>query len=286
MSSEGRSTPGDDQASSVDTEVRRFAESILDAADVVAVEEPLEIQLVLPEEPGEFSLSVTMRTPGDDEDLAAGFLFTEGIIDRASQLDGVTSCAPNQSGYRNVVKATLSRDVEIDRERLTRHVYTTSSCGVCGKTSIDAVRVASRYDLTLGKPRVSREVVESIPRALRASQAAFDQTGGVHAAALFDLEGKLVDIREDVGRHNAVDKVIGAAFRRDQVPLSELVLMVSGRAGFELVQKSVRAGVPIMAAVSAPSSLAVELARESGMTLLAFVREGRFNCYANPERIE
>lgn len=274
------------ESSSVEVGIRRFDESERDSSDVVAIEEPLEIRLSLPDTPADFSLSVTMRTPGNDEDLAAGFLFTEGIVDRSDQIEDVQLCAPNQSGHRNVVKVTLAEGVVLDRERLTRHVYTTSSCGVCGKTSIEAVRIAGIHPIVPGEPIVPRSVIERLPHVLRRSQKAFEATGGVHAAARFDLEGRLVDIREDVGRHNAVDKVIGAAFRRDEVPLSRSIMMVSGRAGFELVQKSIRAGIPIMAAVSAPSSLAVELASEHGMTLLAFVRERRFNCYAAPERIE
>ncbi len=282
MSSERQPYPA--QKSSVGTVIRRFDAVVTDSEDSVAVEEPLEIQLVLRD--GDFSLSITMRTPGDDEDLAAGFLFTEGIIDRSGQIIDISLCAPNQSGYRNVVKVTLGPNVEIDRQRLTRHVYTTSSCGVCGKTSIEAVRVASIHPLPGLEPLVRPEVIESLPARLREAQEGFAETGGVHAAALFDLEGRLVDVREDVGRHNAVDKLIGAALRRNDVPLSRFIVMVSGRAGFELVQKSVRAGAPIMAAVSAPTSLAVELAKENGMTLIAFLREGRFNCYSAPERIE
>lgn len=283
MSSEIPPPAYPEQRSSIETEVRRFDHSTADAADLVAVEEPLEIQLIVGGR--EFTLSITMRTPGQDEDLAAGFLFTEGIIDHSSQIVDISLCAPNQSGYRNVIKVTLAPDVEIDQQRLTRHVYTTSSCGVCGKTSIEAVRVATIHSLESGEPTVSSDLIESLPRALRAAQPGFDETGGVHAAALFNLDGRLLDIREDVGRHNAVDKLIGAALRRGQIPLSRVLIMVSGRAGFELVQKSVRAGVPFMAAVSAPTSLAVELARENRMTLLAFVREGRFNCYSAPERI-
>ncbi|MBW3670107.1 MAG: formate dehydrogenase accessory sulfurtransferase FdhD [Acidobacteria bacterium] len=283
MSSEIPRPAYPEQRSSIETRVRRFDDSATDSGDVVAVEEPLEIQLIL--DGRDFTLSITMRTPGQDEDLAAGFLFTEGIIDRSSQIRDLSLCAPNQSGYRNVIKVQLGSDVEIDQKRLTRHVYTTSSCGVCGKTSIEAVRVASIHPLESDGPIVSRHLIESLPRTLRAAQPGFDETGGVHAAALFDLEGRLLDIREDVGRHNAVDKLIGAALRRDEIPLSRALIMVSGRAGFELVQKSVRAGLPVMAAVSAPTSLAVELARENGMTLLAFVREGRFNCYSAPQRI-
>lgn len=280
MSSEVRNPPG-----SVGVAIRRYDEHPHDDADLVAVEEPLEIQLLLPGAERPFSLSVTMRTPGHDEDLAAGFIFTEGIIDDPALIEGVALCAPNRSGHRNVVKVRLAEGTRIDRERLTRHVYTTSSCGVCGKTSIEAVRVPAIFRLESGSPPLDRSIIEGLPAALRKAQVGFDSTGGVHAAGLFDLEGRLVEIREDVGRHNAVDKIIGAAARRGEIPLGSSIMMVSGRAGFELVQKSVRAGIPVMAAVSAPSSLAIELAREHGMTLLAFVRDGRFNCYAGPERI-
>ena len=272
------------QPSSIETDIRRYEDDVRDCRDTVAVEEPLEIRLVL--DGRELPLSVTMRTPGDDEHLAAGFLFTEGIVDRRDQITDISLCAPNQSGFRNLVKVSLSTDVEIDEQKLSRHVYTTSSCGVCGKTSIDAVHVANIHPLpTDDESHVSRALVDRLPALLRASQEAFSATGGVHAAALFDLDGNLRDIREDVGRHNAVDKLIGAALRRDEIPLSRSIIMVSGRAGFELVQKSVRAGIPIMAAVSAPTSLAIELARNNEMTLLAFVREGRFNCYSAPERV-
>jgi FdhD protein len=253
--------------------------------DLLAVEEPLEIRLAYERGgwPVQKSVSITMRTPGCDAELAAGFLFTEGIVDSAEQIASVRMEA------ENVALVELKPGVPVDLQRLERHFYTSSSCGVCGKTSIAALNLggAGRRRLEEG-PGVTPETIHALPGTLRETQAVFDRTGGLHAAALFDCSGRLLDRREDVGRHNAVDKVIGAQLLGSDggAPDSgNRLLLVSGRASFELVQKTLAAGIPILAAVGAPSSLAVELAQTHGMTLLGFVRDGRFNIYAGERRI-
>jgi FdhD protein len=233
--------------------------------DAVAVEEPLEIRV------GERPLAVTMRTPGDDFDLAAGFLFTEGVLRSAHDIDSL-----RHWGSPNVVRVGLREGVAIDWQRFQRHFYTSSSCGVCGKASIDLVRVHASRVTPL---HVAAEVAAELPSRLRERQTAFAATGGIHGAGIFTAAGELVAAREDVGRHNAVDKAIGSLWR-DGARLDDKVLVVSGRAGFEIVQKAAVAGIPALIAVGAPSSLAVELARELGLTLLGFVRDGRFNVYA------
>jgi len=236
--------------------------------DVVVVEEPLEIRV------GERPVSVTMRTPGDDFDLAAGFLFTEAIASEAESI--------RHWGSPNVVRVDVRNPVDL--QRLQRHFYSTSSCGVCGKTSIDALRVgASRVT---SSARVASSVVHALPDALAPAQKTFEETGAIHAAGLFDLHGNLLRVREDVGRHNAVDKLIGSYVREGRTRLDDTILFLSGRAGFEVVQKAIVAGIPIIAAVGAPSSLAVDLAREFGVALLGFVRDGRFNIYVGAERVE
>jgi FdhD protein len=251
--------------------------------DVLAVEEPLEIRLdaTAADQPVRKTISVTMRTPGHDAELAAGFLFTEGIVHDRSQIEHIGECGPPG----NVVRVRLALDANVDLGRLERHFYTTSSCGVCGKTSIEALRTTSRYPLPAGEPVIDAELIHRLPRALRAAQAVFDSTGGLHASALFDAEGRLHCLREDVGRHNALDKVIGAELLAGRLPAHHKVLVVSGRASFELVQKAVMAGIPILVAVGAPSSLAVQLATCTGMTLVGFARDGRFNVYAGNERV-
>lgn len=250
--------------------------------DLLAVEEPLEIRLACDGTGGRGhrAVSVTMRTPGHDRELAAGFLFTEGILTAREQLRGIHACKKG-----NVVRVDVRPGVAVDLARLERHFYTASSCGVCGKASLEAVRVAAHTRPQDGRPVVEPEVIRRLPETLRAAQAVFDRTGGLHAAALFDARGTLLDVREDVGRHNALDKLIGAAFLAGLTPLRDAVLLVSGRAGFELVQKAAVAGIPILAAVGAPSSLAVDLAREHGLTLLGFVRQDRFNAYAGAGRV-
>lgn len=235
-----------------------------------------------------------MRTPGNDGELAAGFLFTEGIICEAGQIEKIRPCGLKIRKVSGVVERagalnsnTIRVDLntsDIDLKKLERHFYTTSSCGVCGKSSIEALQT-SATKLPADGFRVSAELIHALPQVLRDSQEVFDQTGGLHASALFDPEGTLISVREDVGRHNALDKIIGAAFLAGELPLSENVLLVSGRASFELVQKALMAGIPILAAVGAPSSLAVELAEEFGMTIVGFVRDGRFNVYTVPQRI-
>lgn len=256
--------------------------------DLLAVEEPLEIRLGVYNRAQRIykSVSVTMRTPGHDEDLAAGFLFTEGIVRERGQIENIESWGPRsgEGDWRNIVKVDLARGVEVDMRRLERHFYTTSSCGICGKASLDAVRSAACRAHIASDIRVSAATLHSLPSHLRSVQRTFDATGGLHAAALFTGEGELRGVREDVGRHNAVDKLIGDAWLRSSA-LDEAVMIVSGRAGFELVQKSVAAGIPIMAAVGAPTTLAVELAAEFGLTLIGFLRDGRFNIYCGEQRI-
>ena len=252
--------------------------------DLLAVEEPLEIQLGYERKGWRVhkSVSVTMRTPGADRELAAGFLFTEGILQDAGQIAEVRRSADDE----NVMRVELADGVAVDLGRLERHFYTASSCGVCGKASIAALNLSSRQPRPAAGPVFDADAIHRFPDTLRATQAVFDQTGGLHAAALFDAAGTLDDLREDVGRHNAVDKLIGAQLLAGKpLPLRERGLFVSGRASFELVQKALAAGLPLLAAVGAPSSLAVELAQAHGMTLLGFVRNGRFNLYTGEKRV-
>ncbi|UCM91151.1 formate dehydrogenase accessory sulfurtransferase FdhD [Streptomyces marincola] len=256
-------------------------------ADTLVGEEPLEIRVA-----GR-AVAVTMRTPGDDFALAAGFLVSEGVLTRADEVARIAYCtgtAPDGSNNYNVVDVRPAAGVplpDITLERLERNVYTTSSCGLCGKASLDAVRTTAPWPLPLtGGPRLTPALLAALPERLRAAQRVFRSTGGLHAAALFTGAGDLVDVREDVGRHNAVDKVVGRALTRGELPLSDTVLMVSGRASFELVQKAVMAGIPVLAAVSAPSSLAVDLAAESGLTLVGFLRGTSMNVYAGTERLQ
>lgn len=251
--------------------------------DLLAVEEPLEVRLdaTTGDQRVRETISVTMRTPGHDPELAVGFLFTEGILHNRSQIEHVGECGV--SG--NAVCVRLAPDANVSLERLKRHFYTTSSCGVCGKTSIEALRTTSQYPLPPCEPVVDSETIHRLPRALRAAQEVFDSTGGLHASALFDTGGRLHSLREDVGRHNALDKVIGAELLAGRLPAHDRLLLVSGRASFELVQKAVMAGIPILVAVGAPSSLAVQLATCTGMTLVGFARDGRFNIYAGNERV-
>ena len=247
--------------------------------DYLAAEEPLEIRI------GNDPLSVTMRTPGHDLELAAGFLFTEGLVQRRAQIITLEEDAGAAGENRgNVVLARLAPEAAPDFEKMRRHFFAASSCGICGKASIDSVRAR-----TLAPPnpdfRLDPEVLVRLPEMLRASQAVFGRTGGLHAAALFDGAGELLVVREDIGRHNAVDKVIGWALLEERVPLGNTILLVSGRGGFEIVQKAIVAGLPVVASVSAPSSLAVQLARELGQTLIGFLRGRRFVVYAGDERV-
>lgn len=255
--------------------------------DLLAVEEPLEIRL------GGKSISITMRTPGHDFDLAAGFLFSEGILHDAADVREIhwshlDNGNPRQVG--NSVTVELNPGVDLDLDRLSRHFYTTSSCGVCGKASIEAVQAQMEMQgcplLPRNSPLVAPSVIHLLPDGLRRAQPVFERTGGLHAAALFSPQGELQLLREDVGRHNAVDKLIGAEMLAGHTPLRERLMFVSSRASFELVQKALMAGIPILAAVGAPSSLAVETAQRFNLTLLGFVRDSRFNIYSGASRIQ
>ena len=259
------------------------------ASDQLAAEEPLEIRVGY-ETDGQRqhrTLSVTMRTPGHDEELAAGFLLTEGLIQSKADLLGIIPCPDVQKAEEagNVVRAELAAHVQVDFQAMERHFYTSSSCGVCGKTSIDAVRTASCPVLPTAGPHLRAATVHQLPQKLRAAQAGFEQTGGQHASALFSPAGELLLLREDVGRHNALDKVIGAALLAGWLPLHQHILLVSGRVSFELVQKAAAAGIGILAAVGAPSSLAIQAAESFGMTVLGFVRNERFNIYSHGWRL-
>jgi FdhD protein len=257
--------------------------------DMLAAEEPLEIRV------NGRAVAVTMRTPGDDIDLAAGFLATEGLIGSAADIAGIRIChqsgpagaaaGDGDGGPGNVAEVTLADGAVIDEDRLRRNFLTTSACGVCGKASIDAVRVRARFDVAADATAVSPAVLAGLPGALRDAQRVFASTGGLHAAGVFTAEGTLLALREDVGRHNAVDKVAGWALREGRLPLAGCVLLVSGRASFELVQKAFLAGLPVLAAVSAPSSLAAEFAEEAGMTLVGFLRGRTMNVYTGAARL-
>ncbi|OEJ29257.1 sufurtransferase FdhD [Streptomyces agglomeratus] len=251
--------------------------------DTLVAEEPLEIRL------NGKPLAITMRTPGDDFALAAGFLVSEGVLGAADDVQSIVYCAgATADGVNtyNVVDVKLAPGVPVPDITLERNVYTTSSCGLCGKASLDAVRTTARFPIADTPPvRLTPELLAGLPDRLRAAQQVFDRTGGLHAAALFSEEGELLDVREDVGRHNAVDKLVGRALTDGRLPLSRAVLLVSGRASFELAQKAVMAGIPVLAAVSAPSSLAVDLAAETGLTLVGFLRGPNMNVYAGDERI-
>lgn len=257
--------------------------------DEVAVEEPLEIRLGYKTANGRTSgsVSITMRTPGSDAELAVGFLYSESIIHNASDIMKVqhTGSAAPDTGNHNIVRVDLASEVEVDLGRLQRHFYTTSSCGVCGKSSLDALRVTGVEPLVDNPVVFDRRTLASMPGALRAQQLTFEQTGGLHAAAAFDSQGEILVVHEDVGRHNAVDKVIGTLLAQDLLPASKLGLMVSGRASFELMQKTLVAGIPLLAAVSAPSSLAVQLANDFNISLVGFLRGNTFNIYSGGERI-
>jgi FdhD protein len=259
------------------------------AADTLAVEEPLEIRLCYgPARARQRqTISLTMRTPGHDRELAAGFLFTEGIIEGTDQVAELRAWEPElgPGSRRNVVRVELREDVAVDVGRLQRHFYTTSSCGVCGKTSLEALETAADRSAVTASLEVVSEVLLRAPETLRAAQGVFGRTGGLHAAALFDPDGSLLALREDVGRHNALDKLLGAQLLAGALPASGVFLLLSGRASFELLQKAFMAGLPLVAAVGAPSSLAVELAQRFGMTLVGWLRGERFSIYSHPERI-
>lgn len=250
--------------------------------DTFAIEEPLEIQLSYFEEGINKirKVSVTMRTPGHDRELGAGFLFTEGIIRTKQEIAGI-----KEGNGDNTVRVDLAEGVLPELKNTERNFYTTSSCGVCGKSSIDAIRTVSPFAAIQDPVSLRPAILFGLPDKLRQQQEIFERTGGLHASALFDLAGNFISLREDVGRHNALDKLIGAALLQDELPLSHTLLLLSGRASFELVQKAVMAGIRIIAAVGAPSSLAVSLASENGITLIGFLRGERFNIYSHPGRI-
>lgn len=261
---------------------RLTAAGSTERTETLAVEEPLEIRV------NRKPLAVTMRTPGSDVELAQGFLLTEGVIGGRDDVQLAQFCAgADADGVNsyNVLDVTLAPGVPAPSTDVTRNFYTTSSCGVCGKASLDAVTLASRYRPGDDPVTVPAHTLATLPEKLLSKQNVFASTGGLHAAALFDADGTLLAVREDIGRHNAVDKVIGWAVERNRIPLTGTVLLVSGRASFELVQKAVMAGVPVLAAVSAPSSLAADLAAETGLTLVAFLRGESMNVYSRPDRV-
>jgi FdhD protein len=247
------------------------------------VEEPLELRV------DGAAITVTMRTPGSDVELAQGFLLTEGVIGQRDDIARVEYCrgaGPDGANTYNVLDVTLAPGVSMPDIDVTRNFYTTSSCGVCGKGSIDAVRTVSRHSPGDDPTVVASETLSAMPDRLRSAQRVFASTGGLHGAALFDADGTMLVAREDIGRHNAVDKVIGWAVEQRRIPLSGTVLLVSGRASFELTQKAIMAGIPVLAAVSAPSSLAVDLASQAGLTLVAFLRGESMNVYTRPDRVK
>jgi FdhD protein len=271
------------------------ADSATSRAETLAVEEPMEIRI------NGAAITVTMRTPGSDVELAQGFLLTEGVIGQRDDIATVQYCRgaavpnpeslrsspPNDSGNSyNVLDVTLAPNVPMPDVDVTRNFYTTSSCGICGKGSIDAIQLITRHSPGDDPTVVASETLSAMPDQLRSAQRIFAATGGLHGAALFDSDGTMLVVREDIGRHNAVDKVIGWALENDRIPLTGTVLLVSGRASFELTQKAVMAGIPVLAAVSAPSSLAVDLASQAGLTLVAFLRDDSMNVYTRPDRVK
>lgn len=259
--------------------VRRVSNATAsDISDMLAVEEPLEIRLKAKTEK---PVSITMRTPGNDEELALGFLFTEGILRSSKDIHQVSKSPFDE----NVITVELKAGTEPDLNRLERNFYTTSSCGVCGKSSLDAVRSLSTFGPAEDSFVASAAQLQSLQGKLKNRQQVFEQTGGLHCSALFDLEGNLLLLREDVGRHNALDKVIGAMFRDNQLPLRHTLLLLSGRISFELVQKAMMAGIPFVAAIGAPSTLAVELAEENKMSLVGFLKDNQFTIYSGKQRV-
>ncbi len=258
------------------------ASGMQEATDKVAVEEPLQIQLQYSTATGQMlkDIAVTMRTPGNDAELAAGFLFTEGIISHATDIEQIRHVEDE-----NLVKVVLQENIQPVLSSISRNFYTTSSCGICGKASIGAIQTVSQFAAADTEAIISATVLCTLPDILKQHQKAFEETGGIHASALFDTTGNFVLLREDVGRHNALDKIIGAAFIRQELPLNNYILLLSGRASFELVQKAAMAGIRIIASVGAPSSLAVEMATEHDITLLGFVKAERLNIYSGRKRI-
>jgi FdhD protein len=257
------------------TILRWNGQSVCDAPDELAIEEPLEIRV------RGRAVSVTMRTPGYDAELAAGFLLSEGIIHGHRDVLRIEHCSRNEDD--NVLNVVLAPEVAVDFDRLTRHVFASSSCGLCGKATIESItRHVAPIESSL---KISAAIIASLPEKMRADQQTFDRTGGLHAAALFDASGRLIVLREDVGRHNAVDKVIGHCLLNDLLPLENYLLLVSGRSSFEIMQKALAARVPIVAAISAPSSLAMEFAEAGNQTLIGFLNSQRMNIYTHPRRV-
>jgi FdhD protein len=256
---------------------------INETEDKVAVEEPLQIQLEYSTASGRMlkNIAVTMRTPGNDEELAAGFLFTEGIIKNGEAISEIKRLHIDE----NIVQVILKENVMPVLGNAARNFYTTSSCGVCGKASIDAINTVSVFSAEKDSLQINATVLYHLQDNIKEQQQVFEDTGGIHASALFDCNGKFIMLREDVGRHNALDKIIGAALMKHELPLNNCLLFLSGRASFELVQKAVMAGIKVIAAVGAPSSLAVEMAKENSVTLIGFLRNERFNIYSGKERI-
>lgn len=251
--------------------------SVSDVGDVTAREEPLEIRVE-----GR-SVAVVMRTPGHDEELAAGFLVSEGVVQRPRDILEVSQCPSTNNKHGNIVDVLLGGAV-VNWDSLTRHVFSASSCGLCGKTSIESV--FQQFPAVKGDWHVSPKLIASLPDKLRAAQETFSKTGGLHASGLFDLDGNLIVLREDVGRHNALDKILGYALQRDLLPLDRHILLVSGRVSFEIIQKALAGGIPLVAAISAPSSLAVDFAQEAGQTLIGFLRGETMNVYTHSQRVE
>jgi len=275
---------------SVATGIVRFqGDERSEITDRVAIEEPLEIRVdfVANAERSVRSLSITMRTPGNDEELAAGFLLTEGLVRSARDIETIRPCGPESGAHdgNNVVKVRLADHATISWPNVERHFYATSSCGVCGKASLEALEVPGLCPIARDGFRFTVEAVRMLPARLRAQQSVFEETGGLHAAALFNSAGELLAIREDVGRHNAVDKLLGAQFLQGQTPLASNLLFLSGRISFELAQKALAGGIPMMVAVGAPSSLAIELAKRFDITLIGFLRGERFNVYSGEWRL-
>jgi FdhD protein len=283
----GPATPSSPAHRRVEVDALRDAGHV-HRGDVVAVEEPLEIRLLREHDKSELanggtgrSISITMRTPGNDAELALGFLFGEGILRAPRDVIDARHCGP--SG--NVLRVTVRSDLPLDIKRLERNFYTTSSCGVCGKASIDAVTATLGMRTVGSGLLVTEAVLRRLPDALREAQSGFAETGGMHAVGLFDAEGELLASYEDVGRHNAMDKLVGASLLGGTLPWKERIVLLSGRASFELLQKSMMAGVPVVAAIGAPSTLALELAHSAGITLIGFLRDQGFNVYTHPERV-
>jgi FdhD protein len=254
-----------------------------EAPDLLAVEEPLEIRMEFgpPTKRKSQNISITMRTPGADEDLAIGFLFTEGIVKKTSDIFSARAFG------ENMVTVSLQPDFDFDIKKLERHFYTSSSCGVCGKASMDAVKTIATHSLSCQEIgwKIQPEIIYGLPDTLRKAQDTFDSTGGLHACAIFNPAGEMLALREDVGRHNALDKLIGHYLQQDQIPLDAHILLLSGRASFELIQKAAMAGIRFVCAVGAPSSLAVETAESFGITLIGFLRDGRFNVYSGVDQV-